>query len=203
MKQQSMVRKVRHSGAHPGRAQRRWLFAWLLIPIGTAALGCQGFGARGPDGMATIRAEDDWAIPGEGPVTFGSKKSPYIQRRLSDSDSKPAATAPSASGATNASSPQSKAQTPASATTETKPSTPAAANAVAAKPPTENATAAADPQPTPAQQDVQDTGVNELDIDGALEGLPAPIEIFSNVKCWRRKNILPRARTKSLLLARS
>lgn len=124
--------------------------------------------------MAAIRTEDDWAIPGEGPVTFRSKKSPYIQQRLSDSDSKSAATAPSASGANNASSPQSKAQTPATATTETKPATPAATNAVAAKPSTENATAAADPQSAPAQQDVQDTGVNELDIEGALEGLPAP-----------------------------
>lgn len=169
MKQQSIVRKDRHSGTGTGRTQRRWLFAWLLIPIGSATLGCQGFGLRGPDGIATIRAEDDWSIPSEGPVTFGSKKSPYILRRLSDAEKKTAATPTDAATASPSSNAQAKA--PASGTAETKQPSPPSTNSVAAKPPTENGAA---PQTASAQQDVQDTGVNELDIDGALEGLPAP-----------------------------
>lgn len=120
--------------------------------------------------MATIRGEDDWAIPSEGPVTFGSKKSPYIQRRLSDSDSKSNTPTPNANSAAASPSPQSK--TP--ATAESKPASPGPANAVAAKPPTESETNPAASQTASVQPDVQDTGLNELDLDGALEGLPAP-----------------------------
>lgn len=122
--------------------------------------------------MAAIRAEDDWAIPGEGPVTFGSKKSPYVQRRLSDADSKSAAPAPTQNSAAVTPNPQAKATTPAAA--DPKPANPEPANAVAAKPPAETAKVSSSPASASVQQDVQDTGLNEIDIEGALEGLPAP-----------------------------
>ncbi|AMV31008.1 hypothetical protein VN12_02755 [Pirellula sp. SH-Sr6A] len=162
-------RSIRHSEVRRQMAKREWLLVCLVASFGTLSLGCQGIGGRGPDGIASIRSEDDWAIPNEGPVTFGSRKSPYIQRRLSDSEpaAKQAAAPPPSTPNTS--------KTPETATTATKSATPPATAATAAKPPAHpTPETAVGPATAAAPPNVQETGIDDLDIDGALDELPAP-----------------------------
>lgn len=153
-------RRFRHSEVRLRAAKREWFLVCLVAPIGMLSLGCQGVGVRSQDGIASIRSEDDWAIPNDGPVTFGTRKSPYIQRRLTDS---------------GADTKQSAAPTLTPPNPSKQPDTPPIGAETAAKPPAPpTSESLATKASTNEPPNIQETGIDDLDIDGALEELPAP-----------------------------
>lgn len=133
---------------------RNLIIVWLLGGAGLcliACTGCQGIGLRGGDAIASIGEDDDWAHP-SAKASQVPRPSLSTQRRLSDHEtaSSPGMKNPLAPTSTN---------TPTSIPSTAKPPTPLE--------PLANTSAA-------STSNIIATPQTEVDIDGALEGLPAP-----------------------------
>ncbi len=133
---------------------RNLLIAWLVSSAGLcliACTGCQGIGLRGGDAIASIGEDDDWAHP-SAKASQVPRPSLSTQRRLSDHEAaaSPSMKNPLAPTSTNP---------PSSIPSTAKPPTPLE--------PLANTSAA-------SATNIIATPQTEVDIDGALDGLPAP-----------------------------
>ncbi len=197
-----------HSGdLRASKRRKRLLVSLLIVPICIGAIGCQGLGWRRGEGANSFASDDDWSIPSSPPTSsLVPRPSPYARHRAAETAAPPATESSAAAKPEAASAPTPPSPPPAAPQTPPPVSKgPVRASlsdhdeaegaVTAAEPIQEEATdsaASSEKKETEKKEtekvtaqvsdsdalNVIDVGEEEIDLEGALAGLPAPYRDF-------------------------